>query len=185
MAEETPDGERPDGEQPRERDERGEPALPPLEQWPEDEGSAPHSRPEPVSIPRLLLRAAPRVSFAVLLAFLYSASEGATALAFLLSWLLVVGSMLLPRWRRYVETGQKDRPAPAEPLIVPDDPKPSTPYPLPETRSASGPAPGATSAPASGAASGAPAEDDEPLDPRDSWDLPDELPGEKRDGETP
>lgn len=81
--------------------------LPALEQWPEDEGSAPHARSDFPSIGRLLLRATPRVLGAMVLAFLYAGATGSTRVALLLCWLVVVGSMLMPRWRRYVETGER------------------------------------------------------------------------------
>jgi hypothetical protein len=131
-------------------EQAGGDALPALEQWPEDEGRAPHVRPEGTSILRLLLRASPRVGLAILLAFLYTAAEGATSLAFLLSWLVVVTSMLMPRWRRYIETGDKHKPAPSEPLIVEAEEPAST----------------------------VEADDEDAIDPRDAWDLPDDLPGE-------
>jgi hypothetical protein len=122
----------------------------PLEQWPEDEGGAPHARPEFPSILRLLMRAAPRVILAVVLAFLYTASEGPTAMALMLSWVLVVGSMLLPGWRRYVETGKRHKPGPAETLVEADRP----------------------------AAVEHEDGDEDGIDPRDAWELPTELPDE-------
>ena len=59
-----------------------------------------------------MLRAAPRVLLAMVVAILYSTASGVTQLALLVSWIVLIGSMVVSRsrWRYYVETGKRGGP---------------------------------------------------------------------------
>jgi hypothetical protein len=161
MAEDRPTDEQTADEQTT--DDLAGDELPALEQWPEDEGSAPHARPDTPSVLRLLLRGAPRVTLAFLLAVAYAAAEGATRVAFLLSWIVVVGSMLLPGWRRYVETGSRKKPPKPQPVAAnPGADRGAEPDPQVAT----------------GQASQAGGEPEAEIDPRDAWEVPEDLPAD-------